>query len=166
MIRVAAFVAVFVAAGACLSVGLPLWPVFLLLAVLLLAASRRYGNAASMRVALLVGVGIVAMLLPVPEPDRWIYAMVLWTLIADHLLHYNRVSSFCCWVMPAGYLGLLAAPVGVPPEAFWLVVEVSGVAALLAAGGPIDQLVGDVRAARSRRAASLVLRRQAHREVH
>lgn len=147
MIKVALFVVVFVAALACMSAGLPLWPVFLMLAGILLAASLRYGERASGAVALLMGVSILAMLVPFPEPHRWLYACILWTVLAACLTYHHIWAAFFALMMPLGYAGIGFGGFGLPLEGWWAVVEVCGVAALLSAGGPIEQLIGDMRSA-------------------
>lgn len=160
MIRGCIFVAVFLAAIACLSAGMPLWPLFLLLACVLSYANWRYEARNDLRVTALIGAGIVFMLLPIDGPVWHVYAIMVWLLIADYCRLYNPVAAVFVLAMPVGYLCLLVHHLGyaqsVPVWGFWTIVEVSGVASLLSAGGSIDQLIGDIRRALDRRSGPVV----------
>jgi len=144
MIRAATFAVVFISAIACMSAGLPLWPVFLALAAVVYVAGVVHDVKCTRIVALVVGNGIVAMLLPLPEPMKFLYGAVLWTFLAVLIADYHRGAALALWLMPIGYFGLTFAPALIPLEAWWSIVEVAGVVALLSVGGPLDQLIGDM----------------------
>ena len=83
------------------------WPFYLLLASAVCVLGLLVKVEQATWIGGIVVVGIIAMQLPIDEPWRWVYAAVLWTVLATACLFRigSEWAALALWLVPAGYFG-------------------------------------------------------------